>query len=114
MRVSFACVALLAACTNDPIPTGPGPGSGSNPPPAVPDLGFYLPMQSLDGFSYTVEIEAGLDYFAEIVDTGSSTTAIASNKCTSCKFTPLYVPGTTATDTGTKASTHYADCSGWM
>jgi hypothetical protein len=112
MRVRLAsALVFVAACTNDPVPTGdPPPTPG---PPDIPDIGFHLPMQSLDGFTYTVQIEAGFDYFAEIVDTGSSTTAIASNKCQSCKFTPLYGPGATAMDKGTKASTQYADGSGW-
>jgi hypothetical protein len=111
MRALLASL-LLAGCV-DATPAGtpnPPPPPG---PPDVPDTGFHLGMASLDGFSYTVNLEAGLDYFSTLVDTGSSTTGIAAATCSTCKVSPLYTPGTDATDAKMTASTQYADGTGW-
>src|SRR5690348_7032972 len=103
MRVALASV-LLAACTESiPIDTTPPPPPGL---PDIPDVGFHLPMTSLDAFSYTVNLEVGLDYFNVIVDTGSSSTGIAAAGCTSCTgLHPLYTPGPTGKDKGLSPDT---------
>jgi hypothetical protein len=109
MRALFV---LLVACGDSnpmPMPDAPGPPPG---PPDIPDVGFHVPLASLDGFTYTAQFEAGLNYFREIVDTGSSDTAIASNQCFSCGSL-LYKPGSSATDTGMQVTTQYADGSTW-
>jgi hypothetical protein len=122
MRALLASL-LLAACV-DPTPAGiptPPPPPG---PPDVPDTGFHLAMTSLDGFSYTVSLEAGVQYFSTLVDTGSSTTGLAAATCTSCTgIDPLYTPGDNAKEKTLPADstcpanlpvcTQYADGTGW-
>ncbi len=103
---------LLAACGGSnpmPMPDAPGAPPG---PPDIPDVGFHVPLNSLGGFSYTASLEAGYGYFGAIVDTGSTTTGVASNQCFNCG-SPTYTPGSTGTDLMMSASTSYADGSGW-
>jgi hypothetical protein len=104
--------ALLVACGDSnpmPMPDAAGPPPG---PPDPGDTGFHVPLNSLNGFSYTASLEAGLGYYGVIVDTGSSDTAIASSLCFNCGA-PLYAPGASATDAMMMASTQYADGSMW-
>ena len=111
MRTSLAFVLFAAACSNDiPIDNTPPSPPGT---PDIPDTGFHMSLTSLDAFSYTVKLEAGLGYFDEIIDTGSSTTAIASSKCGTCGMNPVYTPGDSATDKNMTAMTVYADNSMW-
>jgi hypothetical protein len=120
MRFALASL-LLAACSIDPVqysqPSPPGM-------PDIPDTGFHMPLQSLGAFSYTVKLEAGVEYFDVIVDTGSSTTGVAAATCAGCtKVSPLYTPGPTATEKmlppnsqcpgSVPVCTQYADGTGW-
>ncbi|HEY1549812.1 MAG TPA: pepsin-like aspartic protease [Kofleriaceae bacterium] len=100
-----SAVALLAAC-------------GSNAPD-VPHLDWptsaAIPLvQSADDFYYTAMVSIGSQTFALVVDTGSSTTVVASTACTSCTLvSPLYSPGQTAKDTGDTTSGMYIDLGDW-
>lgn len=121
MRAVLASL-LLVACANEPMQPGDNP-----PPPGlpdIPDVGFHLPMTSLDAFSYTVNLELGYDYYGLLVDTGSSSTGVAASGCTACTgLHPLYTPGPTAVDkmlpgdsscpSNVPVCTQYADGSGW-
>ena len=42
-----------------------------------------------------------------IVDTGSSTAAVAGTACTACAVSPKYTPGSSATDTHMSANAQY-------
>jgi hypothetical protein len=95
-----AAVALLAgatACNQKPGPPITAPLSG------CPRLGYMTP----------VTIGASTS-FQLLIDTGSSTTAVASRACTDCSMiSPLYNPGAAATNDKATASTTYGDGSGW-
>ncbi|HEX4450292.1 MAG TPA: pepsin-like aspartic protease [Kofleriaceae bacterium] len=97
--------ALLVACGTDA--------------PDVPHLDWptsaAIPLtQAGDDYYYTAMVAIGDQTFALLVDTGSSTTVVASTQCTSCTtVSPLYAPGATAKDTGNQTSGMYVDFSTW-
>jgi hypothetical protein len=100
-----SAVALLAACgTNAPaVPHLDWPATAAIPLVQVPDDYYYTAMVSI-----------GSQTFALVVDTGSSTTVVASTSCTSCtQVSPLYAPGATAKDTGDNTSGTYIDFGSW-
>jgi cathepsin D len=96
-RPAIAAV-LLAAC-------GGGGGSGSSE-------GYSL--TSIESISYTANITIGSQPFDVIVDTGSTTLAIAGSTCGNCNVTPEYTPGSGASDQHTTSSAVYGDSSMWM
>ena len=121
-------VLFVAACSNNSHgqqPDARGPDAAPREPDAAPDsppaaepqlpIGapVAIPLATLGGEAYTGPIEFGAQQQAAIVDTGSTTLAVASSTCTNCGVTPLYAPGTGATDQHQTASGRYADGSGW-
>ncbi len=73
---------------------------------------------ALDGCTsgdYTAEVTLGTgQVFSMIIDSGSSTIAVASSTCSNCNaITPLYTPSSTATNTHNQASAAYGAASGW-
>ena len=95
---------------------GGGPdGGGGVSPDAGPPLpaGVYAIPLSGGGFEYDAPLTVGGQTFLAQVDTGSTSAAVASSKCTTCGVTAGYTPGSTATDTKKTASTTYGDNSKW-
>ena len=75
-----------------------------------------IPLTSPDGSFYTANLLIGAQSFALDLDTGSSTTGIASSGCSSCSsagVTDLYTPSSTATTMHNTAQAQYGDGSGW-
>ena len=75
-----------------------------------------IPLTSPDGSFYTANLLIGAQTFALDLDTGSSTTGIASTSCSSCSsagVTDLYAPSATATNMHNTAQAQYGDGSGW-
>lgn len=106
------CTLLLAACGDNapPLAVDAGRPDGF----AAPANGVDLPLVSLDAVTYTVQLELGGQTFAEILDTGSSTTAVAAANCSGCTgVSPAYAPSASATDQHAMAAQEYADGSGW-
>jgi hypothetical protein len=64
---------------------------------------------------YTANVTiGGAEAFALIVDTGSTTLAVASSSCTTCTgVSPLYTPGSTAVDEHETASSTYGGGAMW-
>lgn len=62
---------------------------------------------------YSVNVQIGNQTFELILDTGSSTTAVAAYPCDSCLTNQKYTPGSTAVDQDATASAVYGDGSGW-
>jgi hypothetical protein len=114
---------LGVACgqSNDDLPVTPGGpsgqggqgdgGSGSDGVYGIPlstptgdDQGaFYTPTLTTEGASFLLDL-----------DTGSTVTGIAGSGCSSCSgLSPLYAPGSGATNTGQPGYAEYADMSGW-
>lgn len=107
---------LLAAC-------GGGGGNSGDDTPGVDAMGSdhplpsgvtAVPLTSLDGIAYSAPLVFGDQSFDALIDTGSSTTAVASSSCTSCGINPAYTPGSSATDQHQTASTSYGDGSSWQ
>ncbi|MBV8761085.1 MAG: hypothetical protein JO257_27565 [Deltaproteobacteria bacterium] len=72
-------------------------------PLTTPDQSFWGPLLAIGSQSFMMDL-----------DTGSTTTGVAAMGCTQCTgITPLYAPGTGATDSHQTASTSYADGSSW-
>ena len=66
------------------------------------------------GMLYTASFTASGGTFQLDLDSGSTTTGVAAASCSQCSgLSPLYQPGTGATDEHQTASTAYADGSRW-
>ena len=105
-------LAMTAACSSS-NPNGVDGGANSADAAAAKNA---IPLSSPNGEFYTAALKIGAQSFALDLDTGSSTTGIASSTCTSCTnagVTSLYTPTTTGTSTGMAAQAQYADGSGW-
>jgi Eukaryotic aspartyl protease len=119
--VSFmVLVACGGSSNNGGTDAGKGSGSGSGNqngvytiPLTAPDgpVEFYAPMLTVGGVQFAMDL-----------DTGSTTTAIAGSACSDCSMTPgvpaytispLYTPGSDATDEKMTADSEYADGTGW-
>ncbi|MGE5183903.1 MAG: pepsin-like aspartic protease [Acidobacteriota bacterium] len=117
LRLALA-TALVAACGSDNPKTGVD--AAVDAPPDAASLGvFALPLGTPSGNDqgalYTATLTASGSSFLLDVDTGSTVTGLAGSSCTQCSgMSPLYLPGTGATDTGQQDSASYADGSGWM
>lgn len=90
------------------------------PPDAAPDAPNFsssyvaIPLTSVDALTYTAPLMLpGNPTQQVIVDTGSSTLAVASSTCTSCGVSPLYMPSAGAVDQHKTTSSMYGDGSGW-
>ncbi len=71
-----------------------------------------IPLSTPDGTYYTAQVTVGDQTFAMDIDTGSATSAVAGQGCTSCTaagVSPTYQPSATATDLQKTASTVYGD-----
>jgi hypothetical protein len=67
----------------------------------APTSGSFLtiPLDVCDQLSaYGAGINVGSQTFEMVVDTGSTTLGVAGTGCTTCAVTPLYTPGSTATN----------------
>lgn len=74
-----------------------------------------IPLNGCASGDYTAAITLGdTQTFNMIMDTGSSTMAVASNTCSNCNdITPTYVPGDTAINEHQTATGAYGAASGW-
>jgi hypothetical protein len=68
-----------------------------------------IPIASCTGDSYAASVTiGGTQHFELLLDTGSTTLAVASNTCTNCtNIMPLYTPGATAKDQNQMATATY-------
>ena len=82
--------------------------------PCTPGL-QAIALSGCTSGDYTAEVTLGTDQiFDMIVDSGSSTIAVAGAACSNCNaITPLYTPGSTATNAHSRASGAYGAASGW-
>jgi hypothetical protein len=96
-RPALAAV-LLAAC-------GGGGGDGGS------STGYAL--TSVQSVAYTANITIGSQPFDVIVDTGSTTLAIAGTACGNCDVAPEYTPGSGASDQHSTSSAVYGDDTMW-
>ena len=82
----------------------------------MPDAGVpAVPLATQNGgLGYTANVMIGNQSFVMQVDTGSTTVAVAGAACTTCTgISPLYAPGSDATDLGRMAMSTYGDTSTW-
>jgi hypothetical protein len=83
-------------------------------PPGVYAIPLATPTGEDLGMLYTASFTASGATFQLDLDSGSTTTGLAAMSCTQCTgLSPLYQPGTGATDQHQTASTAYADGSRW-
>ncbi|HUJ62100.1 MAG TPA: pepsin-like aspartyl protease [Kofleriaceae bacterium] len=83
-------------------------------PPGTDVIPLGTPTGDDQGSFYTIQFMASGGSFAMDLDTGSTSTGVATSACTTCTgLSPLYMPGAMAMDTHMTASTQYADGSGW-
>lgn len=76
---------------------------------------LITPLTGCTGSDYAVPVTFGSSQsFAMLVDSGSTTTAVASSSCSSCNSrSPEWSSDATTTSTGQSASSVYVDNSGW-
>src|SRR6478752_2829192 len=85
-----------AGCGSSPDaakPDAPAVQADSAPTPDAPvhqDGVVAIPLTALGG-GYSAKLSLGGQSFDVIVDTGSTTTAVASATCTNCGVTPAYM-----------------------
>ncbi|HLK10367.1 MAG TPA: pepsin-like aspartic protease [Candidatus Binatia bacterium] len=74
-----------------------------------------LPLAGCASAGYTAGVTlGGSQTFALVIDSGSTTLAVASAQCAQCAgLSPLYSPGPTAADTGLTTASTYGDGSSW-
>ncbi len=103
-KLSILAAALLAACGGG----NQGPQNDGPPPTAYP-------LNNEQSSSITVNITVGgSQTFDVVLDTGSTTLALAGSECTNCtSVTPLYAPGASAMDLGTTSTSTYGDGTSW-
>ncbi|MGE5184043.1 MAG: pepsin-like aspartyl protease, partial [Acidobacteriota bacterium] len=103
-------IALVAACGGSDHGAGPDAARGPDAAPdAAPPPGGVtaIALSSPDGTFYTAQTAIGPQSFAMVVDTGSSTAAVAGSSCSGCAVNPRYMPGTSATDMHMAANAQY-------
>ncbi|MBY0274233.1 A1 family peptidase [Candidatus Binatia bacterium] len=105
-----------SAKKDDPV-KGRFVAARTNGAPADASCPAVLAMVGLSGCAasgYTAPVTIGTQTFDLIADSGSTTLAVASTGCASCTgVSPLYAPGSTATDLSSTVSSTYGDGSGW-
>ncbi|HUJ63677.1 MAG TPA: pepsin-like aspartic protease [Kofleriaceae bacterium] len=120
MRTRWILLASLAACGSSHNGSTDAKAADAAPD-ARPDAGvdaslagtIAVPLTSLGGVAYTAPFEVGGQTLAAIVDTGSTTAAVAGSTCTTCMVTPEYSAGATAVDQHKTAKATYGDGTGW-
>ena len=109
VRHLLIATALLGACE-------PPPDSAAIDGALTQDAGA-VPFVALAGcpqYVFTAPVIVGAQTFHLVVDTGSTTLAVASSACSNCTgVSPLYTPSASATDTHKPASERFGDGSGW-
>jgi hypothetical protein len=132
LLAGFFAVWLAHGCgSSDPLTT-PDPSNGNistvpkNNPGGTLDLGTApnkdfmavtglnpLPLSGCVYSVYAGNFNIGTDTFQLLVDSGSSTTAVAGSACTTCSaLTPLYLTDR-VTPVGASVDAKYGDMSGW-
>ncbi|HEX4449852.1 MAG TPA: pepsin-like aspartic protease [Kofleriaceae bacterium] len=101
---------LNQACAIAVLLAGCGGGGGDDSSSSV---GF--PLVSVEGITYTTNITiGGSQKFDVVLDTGSTTLAVAGSTCSNCGVTPAYSPGSSAADQHSTSSALYGDQSMWQ
>jgi Eukaryotic aspartyl protease len=83
---------------------------------SMPDAGgapIEVPLLGCPQAGYAGTFSIGGSPFQLVVDTGSAELGVAASTCTSCDVTPLYTPGTTATDEHQTIAISYVGGTGW-
>jgi hypothetical protein len=81
-------------------------GDETEPEASVPWLA--VPLSACVPSEYTAPTKIGATQsFNLAIDTGSTTLGVASSSCTNCDVTPLYSPGSTATNENQKVDAEY-------
>ena len=117
-RAARVALVMFAACGGND-----NPGSGIDAPvtpdasPDAPPLAagtVAVTLTSVDAITYLAPLSlGGTQHQNVIVDTGSTTLAVAGSTCSNCGVDPLYTPGTGAVDKHKTASGQYGDGTGW-
>ncbi len=82
---------------------------GDGLPPGV----TAVTLTSNQGLAFSGSAKIGGQLEQVILDTGSTTLAVAGSTCSNCGVSPEYTPGASATDQHMMGSSQYADNSGW-
>ncbi len=103
---------LVAACGNSashgtPDAAHGGSDAAANPDSSTPPGLAVIPLTSPDGTFYAAQVAVGAQSFAMVVDTGSSSAAVAGSSCTGCAVNPRYTPGSGAMDMHRTAMAQY-------
>ena len=104
LKQAFVIV-LLAGCG--------GGGGGGGDDDGSASMGF--PLTSVEGITYTTNITiGGSQKFDVVLDTGSTTLAVAGSTCSNCGVSPSYSPGASGSDQHSTSTAQYGDQSMWQ
>jgi hypothetical protein len=101
---------MVAGSCSSPPPVPDGGGDASDEPDTSASSVLAVPLSVCNQeLAYAVSVTIGTTQtFPLLFDTGSTTLGVAGSGCTSCNVTPLYMPGSSATDTLATANVQYA------
>jgi hypothetical protein len=100
------------ACAVALLLAGCGGGGGDDDDGSA---AMSFPLVSVEGITYTTNITlGGSQKFDVVLDTGSTTLAVAGTNCSNCGVTPAYAPGSTGSDQHSTSSAEYGDQSMWQ
>jgi hypothetical protein len=101
-------------------PDGGSPSSSGSPDGGSDSSGgssgYAIPLAAPEGadVEYTAQVTVGNQTFTLSIDTGSTTVGVAGTGCSGCTgASPLYMPSSSAMETGQEGSAQYEDGSGW-
>ncbi len=74
---------------------------------------LFSALRGCSASDYYTDVTIGGQTFSMIIDSGSTTLAVAGDDCPRCAVSPEYTPGATAVDENNTADATYGDKSGW-
>ncbi|MGD0524506.1 MAG: pepsin-like aspartic protease [Polyangiaceae bacterium] len=93
--------------SDSPVPEAEDAALDGGEPEANPDLVTIALSVCAPSLVYMAPATVGSQSFQLLVDTGSTTLAVASSACSGCGVTPEYTPGSSAVDEHQTATSQY-------
>jgi hypothetical protein len=128
--VAFGVLVSLANCSGpamnadggadapSELDSGPADRQDSSETDSAQGTVVSVPLAGCSEASYSARVTFGnAQSFSLLIDTGSTTLAVAASDCSTCGVSPVYTPDSTATDLHQEISAEYgsssADLTGW-
>ena len=117
----WATLLIAGACGNSPATVNDvSATSATVPDPTASGTSSMvngvakLKLTGCAAFDYLAQVEVGGETLNLLLDSGSTTMAVAGSSCTDCGTDKTYKPSSTSQSLGRKASSQYLDNSEWV